>query len=204
MLVDPPSIDCSQQNANRPHNGHALIFRKRPSISVVCQQSTVVCVGKGERLCFPRIEMLPNNGFSVCDSIRNRRNWDFVVKRIECFLKIWVVSNAVFELLTNDWYRTVPERRSFLIYFTWKDIRTDDPVYEQLRRFWTKIFAVSSSWHPSTVLVLEFEFACCLYLVGCVVFVNGPASSTPCSRRMSRIVQRSQQRSGPWRSRSRS
>ncbi|MDS0283750.1 cytochrome ubiquinol oxidase subunit I [Halomicroarcula sp. S3CR25-11] len=31
----------------------------------------------------------------------------------------------------------------FLIYFTWKDIRIKKPVYEQLRRFWTRIFAVS-------------------------------------------------------------
>ncbi|ADE02521.1 MULTISPECIES: cytochrome ubiquinol oxidase subunit I [Haloferax] len=46
----------------------------------------------------------------------------------------------------------------FLIYFTWKDIRTDDPVYEQLRRFWTKIFAVSFVVGTVTGIVLEFEF----------------------------------------------
>jgi len=33
----------------------------------------------------------------------------------------------------------------FLIYFTWKDIRTGEPIYEQLRRFWTKIFSPSPS-----------------------------------------------------------
>jgi cytochrome d ubiquinol oxidase subunit I len=46
----------------------------------------------------------------------------------------------------------------FLIYFTWKDIRGGDPVYEQLRRFWTKIFAVSFVVGTVTGIVLEFEF----------------------------------------------
>jgi cytochrome d ubiquinol oxidase subunit I len=46
----------------------------------------------------------------------------------------------------------------FLIYFTWKDIRTGKPVYEQLRRFWTKIFAVSFVVGTVTGIVLEFEF----------------------------------------------
>jgi len=46
----------------------------------------------------------------------------------------------------------------FLIYFTWKDIRTDQPVYEQLRRFWTKIFAISFVVGTVTGIVLEFEF----------------------------------------------
>ena len=46
----------------------------------------------------------------------------------------------------------------FLIYFTWKEIRSDDAVYEQLRRFWTKIFAVSFAVGTVTGLVLEFEF----------------------------------------------
>ena len=46
----------------------------------------------------------------------------------------------------------------FLVYFTWKDIRGDDPVYEQLRRFWTKIFAISFVVGTVTGLVLEFEF----------------------------------------------
>ncbi|SFF85990.1 cytochrome d ubiquinol oxidase subunit I [Halopelagius inordinatus] len=46
----------------------------------------------------------------------------------------------------------------FLVYFTWKDIRSDDPVYEQLRRFWTKIFAVSFVVGTVTGIVLEFEF----------------------------------------------
>ncbi|ESS09540.1 MAG: cytochrome bd-I ubiquinol oxidase subunit 1 apoprotein [uncultured archaeon A07HN63] len=46
----------------------------------------------------------------------------------------------------------------FLIYFTWKDIRTGRPVYEQLRRFWTKIFAISFVVGTVTGIVLEFEF----------------------------------------------
>jgi cytochrome d ubiquinol oxidase subunit I len=46
----------------------------------------------------------------------------------------------------------------FLVYFTWKEIRTDEPRYEQLRRFWTKIFAVSFVVGTVTGIVLEFEF----------------------------------------------
>ncbi|MFB6189112.1 MAG: cytochrome ubiquinol oxidase subunit I [Halapricum sp.] len=46
----------------------------------------------------------------------------------------------------------------FLIYFTWKDIRTDDPTYTQLRRFWTKVFAISFVIGTVTGIVLEFEF----------------------------------------------
>ncbi|MFA9518389.1 cytochrome ubiquinol oxidase subunit I [Halopenitus sp. H-Gu1] len=46
----------------------------------------------------------------------------------------------------------------FLIYFTWKDIRTSEPIYEQLRRFWTRIFAISFVVGTVTGIVLEFEF----------------------------------------------
>lgn len=46
----------------------------------------------------------------------------------------------------------------FLVYFTWKDIRDNAPVYEQLRRFWTRIFAVSFVVGTVTGIVLEFEF----------------------------------------------
>lgn len=46
----------------------------------------------------------------------------------------------------------------FLVYFTWKEIRGGAAVYEQLRRFWTKIFAVSFVVGTVTGLVLEFEF----------------------------------------------
>jgi cytochrome d ubiquinol oxidase subunit I len=46
----------------------------------------------------------------------------------------------------------------FLVYFTWKEIRTERVIYEQLRRFWTRIFAVSFVVGTVTGLVLEFEF----------------------------------------------
>ncbi|MFB6135389.1 MAG: cytochrome ubiquinol oxidase subunit I [Halobacteriaceae archaeon] len=46
----------------------------------------------------------------------------------------------------------------FLVYFTWKEIRSSEPVYEQLRRFWTRIFAVSFVVGTVTGIVLEFEF----------------------------------------------
>ena len=46
----------------------------------------------------------------------------------------------------------------FLVYFTWRSVRGTDPVYEQLRRFWTKIFAISFVVGTVTGLVLEFEF----------------------------------------------
>ncbi|MFB6122853.1 MAG: cytochrome ubiquinol oxidase subunit I [Haloferacaceae archaeon] len=46
----------------------------------------------------------------------------------------------------------------FLVYFTWKEIRTDDPVYVQLREFWTTVFAISFVVGTVTGLVLEFEF----------------------------------------------
>jgi cytochrome d ubiquinol oxidase subunit I len=46
----------------------------------------------------------------------------------------------------------------FLVYFTYKEIRTTDPVYEKLRRFWVRIFAVSFVVGTVTGLVLEFEF----------------------------------------------
>jgi hypothetical protein len=52
--------------------------------------------------------MPTGNGFSVCDSIRNRRDWDFVIKRLECFLERWVTIDAVFRPLANEWYRTDP------------------------------------------------------------------------------------------------
>ena len=46
----------------------------------------------------------------------------------------------------------------FLIYFTWKELRTDEQVYEQLRAFWTRIFAISFVVGTVTGIVLEFEF----------------------------------------------
>ncbi|WP_408957419.1 cytochrome ubiquinol oxidase subunit I [Natrinema sp. 74] len=46
----------------------------------------------------------------------------------------------------------------FLVYFTWKSIRSSDPVWERQRRFWTEIFAISFVVGTVTGLVLEFEF----------------------------------------------
>ncbi|MGA9400094.1 cytochrome ubiquinol oxidase subunit I [Haladaptatus sp.] len=46
----------------------------------------------------------------------------------------------------------------FLVYFTWKEVRTGKAIYEQLRRFWVRIFAVSFVVGTVTGLVLEFEF----------------------------------------------
>ena len=46
----------------------------------------------------------------------------------------------------------------FLVYFTWREVRGDDPFYERARRFWTRIFAVSFVVGTVTGLVLEFEF----------------------------------------------
>jgi cytochrome d ubiquinol oxidase subunit I len=46
----------------------------------------------------------------------------------------------------------------FLVYFTWREIRTDDPTYPRLRQFWTKVFALSFVVGTVTGLVLGFEF----------------------------------------------
>ncbi|WP_330633075.1 cytochrome ubiquinol oxidase subunit I [Halocatena halophila] len=46
----------------------------------------------------------------------------------------------------------------FLIYFTWKSIRSQSPVYEQLRRLWTRVFAITFVVGTVTGIVLEFEF----------------------------------------------
>lgn len=47
---------------------------------------------------------------------------------------------------------------TFLIYFTWKDIRTGEKVYEQLRRVWTRVFVVTFVVGTVTGIELEFEF----------------------------------------------
>ncbi|QCS41534.1 cytochrome ubiquinol oxidase subunit I [Natrinema versiforme] len=46
----------------------------------------------------------------------------------------------------------------FLVYFTWKSIRSSDPLWERQRRFWTRLFAISFVVGTVTGLVLEFEF----------------------------------------------
>ena len=46
----------------------------------------------------------------------------------------------------------------FLVYFTWREVRGGEPIYERLRRLWTRIFAVSFVVGTVTGIVLEFEF----------------------------------------------
>ncbi|MDG5776710.1 cytochrome ubiquinol oxidase subunit I [Haloarculaceae archaeon H-GB1-1] len=46
----------------------------------------------------------------------------------------------------------------FLVYFTYKEIRSGEPIYERLRRFWLRIFGVSFAIGTVTGIVLEFEF----------------------------------------------
>jgi len=67
-----------------------------------------VRVGERERLCFAGIKMTSDSCFSVCDSLRNLRDWNIVVECIECRLEIRMGVNAVFEFLANDWRRTDP------------------------------------------------------------------------------------------------
>ena len=54
-----------QPTGRRPDNSHALIFCKRPSIPVVGQQATVLCVRQSERLGLAGIEMTTNNCLSI-------------------------------------------------------------------------------------------------------------------------------------------
>jgi cytochrome d ubiquinol oxidase subunit I len=46
----------------------------------------------------------------------------------------------------------------FLVYFTWKEIRTDETIYANLRSFWAKIFGITFVAGTVTGIVLEFEF----------------------------------------------
>ncbi|MFB6184629.1 MAG: cytochrome ubiquinol oxidase subunit I [Haloarculaceae archaeon] len=46
----------------------------------------------------------------------------------------------------------------FLVYFTYEEVRTGEPMYERLRRFWLRIFGVSFAVGTVTGIVLEFEF----------------------------------------------
>ena len=45
-----------------------------------------------------------------------------------------------------------------LVYLDWKWLRTDDPLYEQAAKFWTKIFALTFGIGVATGIVMEFEF----------------------------------------------
>lgn len=46
----------------------------------------------------------------------------------------------------------------FLVYFTWREVRNGEPLYERLRRFWGHVFAITFVVGTVTGLVLEFEF----------------------------------------------
>jgi len=46
----------------------------------------------------------------------------------------------------------------FLVYFTWKEITTDESIYVDLRSFWAKIFGITFVAGTVTGIVLEFEF----------------------------------------------
>ncbi|MFB6145844.1 MAG: cytochrome ubiquinol oxidase subunit I [Candidatus Nanohaloarchaea archaeon] len=46
----------------------------------------------------------------------------------------------------------------FIVYFTWRSLRTDKKVYEQLRQFWLRLFSISFVVGSVTGVVLEFEF----------------------------------------------
>jgi hypothetical protein len=87
-----------------------------------------------------------------------------------------MVINAVFELLTDDWDRTDSrEVSNYPQLIDVGEIREDSRV-QKARARWNIITCQlahnSSSVLVRRVLITEFEFARCLYFVGCVVFVN--------------------------------
>ncbi|SDN22977.1 hypothetical protein SAMN05192554_12159, partial [Haloarchaeobius iranensis] len=130
---------------------------------------------------------------AVCDSIRNRRDWDFVIKRIECFLEIWMIIDAVFGLLAHDWYRT--DSREASNYPQLIDVRKirEDSRVQDARIRWTittghfadDLSLPESSSSNSSSLAASTSYA------ASSSSTTPRRSSTPCSRRMSRIVHRS-------------
>ncbi|WP_336037323.1 cytochrome ubiquinol oxidase subunit I [Halobacterium yunchengense] len=46
----------------------------------------------------------------------------------------------------------------FVVYFTWKDVRTNDERYERLRSFWVKVFAVGFVMGTVTGIPMSFQF----------------------------------------------
>ncbi|WP_080506250.1 cytochrome ubiquinol oxidase subunit I [Halorubrum aidingense] len=46
----------------------------------------------------------------------------------------------------------------FIIYFTWKDVRHDEPAYTRLREFWIKVFAVGFVMGTVTGIPMSFQF----------------------------------------------
>ncbi|SNZ04737.1 cytochrome bd-I ubiquinol oxidase subunit 1 apoprotein [Natronoarchaeum philippinense] len=46
----------------------------------------------------------------------------------------------------------------FIIYFTWKDVRTGDPQYARLREFWVKLFGIGFVMGTVTGIPMSFQF----------------------------------------------
>lgn len=46
----------------------------------------------------------------------------------------------------------------FIIYFTWKDVRTNEQRYARLRSFWVKVFAVGFVMGTVTGIPMSFQF----------------------------------------------
>jgi len=46
----------------------------------------------------------------------------------------------------------------FIVYFTWKDVTSDDPAYTSLREFWIKVFAVGFVMGTVTGIPMSFQF----------------------------------------------
>lgn len=45
-----------------------------------------------------------------------------------------------------------------LVYFGWKRLKSDDPLYDQLMKFWTKLFAINFAIGVASGIVMEFQF----------------------------------------------
>jgi len=46
----------------------------------------------------------------------------------------------------------------FIVYFTWKDVRTGDPRYARLREFWVKLFGIGFVMGTVTGIPMSFQF----------------------------------------------
>ncbi len=45
-----------------------------------------------------------------------------------------------------------------LVVLGWLRLRRDEPVYDQMMRFWVKLFAINFALGVATGIVMEFEF----------------------------------------------
>jgi len=46
----------------------------------------------------------------------------------------------------------------FIVYFTWKDVKTGDPQYARLREFWVKLFGIGFVMGTVTGIPMSFQF----------------------------------------------